>query len=255
MALSFLEHVAYDSIRICPVCDHSLGGVQISRSVEVVGFVSRNSAEYSVFAISFSVASQFMSEFEVLGNVGLGVWHWGLYYRNELLSVVTFGTPCFGGKRGQLACIANNNGARIIQLCRGGTVPTARTGVPSKSISMANRAMREKLGPYLAVAYADEALGEIGTIYQAAGAIYTGVTNPKGQANYLIHGKIRTAWQVRRLYGTRDRRKLLMIDPNLEVHALLPKHRYVFVSAPKRMKRRLINAMESMSEPFPQRGC
>ena len=168
------------------------------------------------------MADEFFGRFEILGNVGLGVWHWGLFHFDDLLSVVTYGTPCFGGKRGWVANIAETNNARVLQLCRGGTKPDAETGIPSKAISLSCRSMRDKVGPFVAVAYADEALGEIGTIYQAAGAIYTGMTNPKGQANYTIHGKMLTAWQVRRMYGTRDRQKLRKVDPELKVHPLKP---------------------------------
>ena len=96
--------------------------------------------------------------------------------------------------------------------------------------------MRAALGPFIAAAYADEDLGEIGTIYQASGAIYTGLTNPKGQANYFIDGKWRSAWSVRRRYGTRDRNRLLSIDPGLKLSLLRPKHRYIFVSAPRLTK-------------------
>jgi len=48
------------------------------------------------------------------------------------------------------------------------------------------------------VAYADVLYSEVGTIYQASNAIYTGLTNPKGQANYLINGKLLSGWIVRK---------------------------------------------------------
>lgn len=211
-------------------------------------------SDFEINAIRRSAANDFFSRFEILGNVGLGVWHWGLYRLGHLQSVVTFGTPCFGGKRGWISDIAESNNARVLQLCRGGTIPRADTGVPSKAISLACRSMRELVGPFVAVAYADESLGEIGTIYQAAGAIYTGMTKPKGQANYTMGGKMLSAWQVRRKYGTRDRTKLRKIDPGVEIHLLRPKHRYVFVSAARLMKRRITKQFSIRSEPYPQRG-
>src|SRR3954464_5924950 len=147
--------------------------------------------------LTLKEANNFLARFEILGNVGMGVWHWGLLHEQKLISVITFGTTCFGGKRGWISDIANDSGVRVLQLCRGGTIPGVPKGVPSRAISLACKAMRDRLGPFIATAYADEALGEIGTIYQASGALYTGVTAPKGQANYLINGKIRTAWEVR----------------------------------------------------------
>lgn len=199
-------------------------------------------------------AHNFLSRFEILGNVGLGVWHWGLRHDSDLVSVITFGTPCFGGKRGWVAKIANSNGLRLFQLCRGGTVPSAPKGTPSRAISLASKAMLKMHGPFIAVAYADEGLGEIGTIYQASGALYTGMTKPKGQANYIINGKKMSAWQVRRLYGTRDRNSLINIDSNLQINALKPKHRYLFILAPTSIKKRITDSIEFHLRPYPKRS-
>ncbi|SEP38355.1 hypothetical protein SAMN05216316_2703 [Nitrosovibrio sp. Nv6] len=198
-------------------------------------------------------ADDFLARFEILGNVGLGVWHWGLHDGDDLISVITFGTTCFGGKRGWIAKVAITNGVRVLQLCRGGTLPDITKGVPSRAISLACKAMRQVYGPFIAVAYADEALGEIGTIYQASGALYTGMTKPKGQANYLIDGKLKSAWQVRRIFGTRDRKCLAKIDPNIKVILLKPKHRYLFVCAHKEVKKRIMNALAEYIRPYPKR--
>lgn len=210
-------------------------------------------SETRIARIALSEAADFLAGFEILGNVGLGVWHWGLRHQHDLLSVITFGTTCFGGRRGWIANSANTNGARVFQLCRGGTLPDAPKGIPSRAISLASRAMRDLHGPFIAVAYADEALGEIGTIYQASGALYTGLTNPKGQANYIINDKLESAWQVRRKYGTRDRKRLAEIGLNVEVILLKPKHRYVFVCAPRLTKKRIINTVAKYVQPYPRR--
>lgn len=198
-------------------------------------------------------AEIFLARFEILGNVGLGVWHWGLWCQRDLLSVITFGTTCFGGQRGWIARTAKSNGVRVLQLCRGGTLPDAPKGVPSKAVTQSFRAMRELYGPFIAVAYADETLGEIGTIYQASGGLYTGLTNPKGQANYIVDGKRKSAWQIRKTYGTRDRKRLAEIDPNMKVLPLKPKHRYVFVCAPKAMKKRITKSIAEYVLPYPKR--
>lgn len=113
--------------------------------------------------------------------------------------------------------------------------------------------MRGQIGPFIAVAYANESLGEIGTIYQAAGATYTGLTVPKGQANYLVHGRWLTAWQVRKRYGTRDRIRLIKVDPDLQVRLLRPKHRYVFVSAAKIQKSKILGKLTRRGLPYPRR--
>jgi hypothetical protein len=114
--------------------------------------------------------------------------------------------------------------------------------------------MREHQGPFLAVAYADETLGEIGTIYQAAGAIYTGTTDPKGQADYIVNGRKRSAWQVRKRYGTRDRKALKRIDPAVTVMPLRPKHRYLFIGAEGSKRRTILSSVQAYSRPYPKRS-
>jgi hypothetical protein len=232
-----------------------MGIISLPGEVQGIGCMKFDAfRETRIQRIARTEADDFLARFEILGNVGLGVWHWGLHYEDDLLSVITFGTTCFGGQRGWIAKMATTNGVRVLQLCRGGTVPDVAKGLPSRAISLACKAMQGVHGPFIAVAYADETLGEIGTIYQASGAIYTGLTRPKGQANYVINGKFKSAWQIRRTYGTRDRKSLAQIDPNVSVILLKPKHRYLFVCAPKWIKKRITAELLEYVQPYPKRS-
>lgn len=204
-------------------------------------------------SVSRSTANRFLSEFEILGDVGLGVWHWGLFSGEDLISVISIGVPCFGGRRGWLADLGASRGICIRQLARGGTVPDAPVGTGSRAISLALRSHREVYGSFIAVAYADESLGEVGTIYQASGAVYTGMTEPKGQANYVLGGKRLSGWVVRKQFGTRCRKRLMEIDPSLQVLPLKRKHRYVFIGAPRLEKRRVVERLSRWIRPYPRR--
>src|SRR5687767_13445564 len=99
-----------------------LGTVQVSRSTET-HFVSEESSMGPIRPIHRRDADRFLANFEILGNVGLGVWHWGLQNNDQLHSVISFGVPCFGGKRGWISALAFKHGLRVFQLCRGGTSP------------------------------------------------------------------------------------------------------------------------------------
>jgi hypothetical protein len=108
-------------------------------------------------------------------------------------------------------------------------------------------------GPLIVVAYANPELGEIGTIYQACNAVYTGMTNPKGQANYVVLGKPMSGWQVRKRFGTRSRNKLREIDPDHQILPLSPKHRYILLAC-SRLKRKVIRQLLApYSLPYPRR--
>jgi hypothetical protein len=103
------------------------------------------------------------------------------------------------------------------------------------------------------VAYADEKYGEVGTIYQACNAMYLGMTDPKGQADYVIRGKRMSAWVVRKKYGTRDRRKLRRIDSRVRILPLRRKHRYLLVAGSSRFRRRVGELLESHLRAYPKR--
>ena len=194
-----------------------------------------------------------MRKYEHLGNTGLGVWHWGLKCKNKLLGVVSYGTTCFSVKRGWLASIAQKEGCNLIQLCRGGTAYDSPRGLASHLISLSNEMFYKQKGNLLIVAYADPALCEIGTIYQACNAIYTGMTNPKGQANYIIEGRKMTGWQVRKYYGTRDHSKLFEVDKNVQVLPLRNRHRYIMLAASPLKQRMLRKLLGTYMQPYPKR--
>lgn len=195
-------------------------------------------------------ADKFMKEFEHLGNIGLGVWHYGYYIDDKLASVLSFGVPCFSPKRSFLHVITSSYDLRLLQLCRGGTADWAPKNTPSHTIGLALHEIQKCFGCSLIVAYADPSIGEIGTIYQSCNAVYTGWTNPKGQANYIIGGKHMSGWSVRKLYGTRDRLQLRALFPDMIIEPLIPKLRYVLVAAPKSLKKIIINEMSTITLPY-----
>jgi hypothetical protein len=199
-------------------------------------------------------ANDFMKKYEHLGDVGLGVWHWGLILRGKLISVVSYGTTCFSNNRGWISRIAKEVGFGVIQLCRGATIPNAPKGAPSRLIGLSNKEMYKRRGSVLIVAYADQKLCEIGTIYQACNSVYTGMTDPKGQANYILHGERMSGWKVRKQFGTRDRKELIHIDPNCKVLPLRKRHRYIMISAPPLKKRYMQKLLSPYSLPYPSRS-
>lgn len=198
-------------------------------------------------------AEQFMRKFEHLGNVGLGVWHYGMFLDEVLSSVLSLGAPCFSGRRGDLAQLAQRQGIGIIQLCRGGTSSSAPRNTGSKAVSMMLGALEQQFGPTLVVAYADPRYGEVGTIYQACNAVHTGWTDPKGQANYVVHGRRMSGWMVRKTFGTRDRTLLRELDPAMRIEYLRPKLRYVMVAAGGVKRQHVLRELETLRKPYPKR--
>jgi hypothetical protein len=204
--------------------------------------------------ISFNEAAALYNKYEHLGDPGLGVYHWGTMYGNTLIAAVSFGAAGFAAHRGVIANAANKFGMRVFQLTRGGTLSSAPLWVPSWTVSRGLRAIRSLKGDCLIAAYSDAKFNEIGTIYQACNFLYLGMTNPKNQSTYIIHGKHRSAWIVRRMYGTRCLGHLRKIDPEVKKIPLNPKYRYVFPCASPSLRRRVMWSLRPYAQPYPKRS-
>ncbi len=205
--------------------------------------------------VNLKEANTFFENYEHLGNCGLGVWHWAASEDTEVLGVVSFGTTCFAPSRGIIARLAAEFALPVYQLCRGGTVPTATMNTPSRIVSGAMRAFRSDRGDCVIVAYSDREYNEVGTIYQACNALYTGVTAPKNQSNYVINGKSMSGWMVRKRFGTRAMSVLRRIDPKVVKRPLSSKYRYIFVQAPRKVKARFADRLQALIRPYPRRDA
>lgn len=203
--------------------------------------------------INHATARCFFKRYEHLGDCGLGVWHWGAFSGSRLIAVVSFGTTCFGRLRGSLSSIAKEFGLDIYQISRGGTAGTAPFNTPSRVVSAALSEFHKFRGDCLVVAYADRQYNEVGTIYQACNGVYTGLTQPKNQSNYLVRGRKMSGWVVRKKFGTRSMEALRRIDRRAVKVPLSRKYRYVFVQAPPLKRRRVLDALLRFSQPYPKR--
>lgn len=207
-----------------------------------------------VQCISKCEANEFFHQYEHLGNCGLGVWHYGCFIDGIVTAVISFGTVCFNPKRSRIGQFALDNNLKMIQLARGGTRFDAPKNSPSQAVSLVLKALRDKQGDAIVVAYSDMKWNEIGTIYQASNFLYLGMTNPRGQANYVINGEEMSGWTVRKRYGTRNMIQLKSIAGNVERIPLTPKHRYIFINAGSKMKSKASFALRDMIQPYPTRA-
>lgn len=206
-----------------------------------------------VIQINKKTAHDFFKEFEHLGNCGLGVWHFGCYENDVLLSVVSFGTACFNPNRSKIGKYATANNMKVIQLNRGGTRYDAPTNTASKAVALALKRVREIFGDTIIVAYSDTNWNEIGTIYQSTNFMYLGLTDPKGQSNYIINGRRISGWTIRKKYGTRDMKKLSLLFDDIIREPLTKKHMYMYVNASSFKKRKALKFFKDDIKPYPSR--
>lgn len=209
--------------------------------------------EYNVIKITEKAASEFMEKHEAMGNIGLGVWHYGLFDEDNLLSVVSYGMPCFSINRTLVGSIAKKFNCRVIQLCRGGVVMGSPKNIASQLIGSANKILYKEFGNLMIIAYADPEFSEIGAVYQASNALYLGQTNPKNQSNYIIEGIWLSGWDVRKKYGTRDFEKLKSIDPAAKKFPLSSKYKYLFIKATASVQSKIHLHLGKYKLPYPKK--
>jgi len=211
-------------------------------------------ANYSLKRISKCTAHNFYKNYEHLGNCGLGVWHYGLYNDDKLISVVSYGTANYNTNRSNLSIVAKMHNLKTIQLTRGGTMFDAPKNIPSMIIKMSLKCLRKEFGDSIIIAYSDTYWNEIGTIYQASNFLYLGHTNPKGQSNYIINGHKMTGWTVRKKYGTRDIAYLKTVAASVIRIPLTPKHKYLYINSSRTVKKYITKEISPTIKGYPKRS-
>jgi hypothetical protein len=206
-------------------------------------------------------ANPLILQYEYLGNAGSARIFYGLFAGPHLACVVAFGSTA-GTKVAESVC-GKEHASKVIELVRGCRTPWAHEHSASKLIAKACKLLAQEHGKNLVVAYADPAGGEIGTIYSAVNAYYTGMTN--GTEKYRTEdGRVRDAREVHGL--TRDRRngqltykrsraeqKAILIEQGARFFKGSPKYRFVLFAGDKRIKRLLRKALRWDVLPYPKR--
>jgi len=222
--------------------------------------LAANLKSATVREISFDEAKQVILANEWLANMGTTEWAYGLFFGDHLGGVVCFGSTA-GTNVASSVCGAEHK-HKVATLCRGASLPWAHKHTGSFLVSAACRAMVKK-GYHIIVCYSDPAAGEIGSIYQAANFLYSGLTQPTEQF-MTLDGKIHDSRQVSglardRTGGTlkykrsRAQQKKLLIEQGAEFFEGTPKHRYVGFFGDRRQKRMLQAALRWPVLPYPKR--
>ena len=201
--------------------------------------------------ISHRVASDFIREYEWLGNIGSAQQCFGLYADGELLSVACFTRVVAPG--GFLRLLPEVPRSKVYQLCRGASSPVAPRWAGSRVISGALRLLRVGGDVDLVFAYADSRAGEIGVVYQAANAFYIGMTDARGPGEYIINGDVMNPRSVFRRFGSAAHETLMSVDPNYQRIQRVKKHRYVFIVPRGLRRRRLLKMIAPLIASPPKR--
>jgi hypothetical protein len=152
----------------------------------------------------------------------------GLYIKNEMVGVVTYGIPaspslCMGICGQEYSAIV----LELNRLCLLDNYKNQSSFLIANSIKLLPR-------PTIVVSYADTAKGHIGYVYQASNFIFTGTTKERtdmsnGDGKHSRHGK----------------------DPSVRQFRSA-KHRYIYFHGNKRDKKKLLQLLKYKIEPYPK---
>ena len=219
--------------------------------LRIPALVLNGTAGVAVSELPFAVARSFIEQYEWLGNIGAAKYCYGLLVDGALASVVCYTTP--SSPIAYRSLLGSDFVATAFQLCRGATAYWAPKWAASKTISGSLKMLRRREGADLVIAYADPRAGEIGAVYQAANALYLGLTDSRGPGKYVIGGGEYHARAVQKHFGSAAHDYLVEVDPHYRRIQRTKKHRYCFVLARGIRRRTVLERVAHLIHPFPKR--
>lgn len=174
----------------------------------------------------------------------------GLFDGDELVGVVTYGTPMSSTLKTGLA--GEENAEHVIELNR----LVLRHNRPNEASFLVGRSLRElgKLGDFIVISYADTTQGHAGFVYQACNFTYHGLSarftdvKVRGQ-EHLHHASIGDKFRHHP-----NRRQVMRehFGDDLIEEERARKHRYVYCVGSRRFVRQARAAIRYPQEPYPK---
>jgi hypothetical protein len=147
----------------------------------------------------------------------------GVYLDTRLLGALTFGS----GPASAYKLVSNAKPEDCMTLTRLWLSDKLPSNSESRILSYAIRSLRKYGICKFLVSYSDPAVGHVGTIYQATGWFYTGLSSAMPLYDFG-DGIGRHSRSVSHAYGSHSLKYLNERGVNVKVIPQIPKHRYVY---------------------------
>ncbi len=217
-------------------------GVYPTRVSPVEGAVSR---------IDFAAAKEFITKYEWLGTIGAAKYCFGLTIRGQLAAVACYTAPSSPVAYSRV--LGPGLSRSVYQLCRGASAHWAPKWAASMTISRSLRILERHFAAKIVIAFADPEAGEIGAVYQAANALYLGLSDSRGPGKYIIGGVEYHARAVQKHFGCAAHDYLKEIDPEYQRIQRTKKHRYAFVLGRGAARKYILDRLKPLVRPYPKR--
>ena len=152
----------------------------------------------------------------------------GVFLGHRLLGALTLGVGPFNGYR----LVEGAAPADCLTLSRFRLSEELPKNSESRVLGVVLRSLRKHTNVKFLLSYADPAQGHLGTIYQATGWVYTGLSQAVPLYD-LGDGKIRHSRSLAHGFGTHSVRHFKAKGISIKVIPQSPKHRYLYFLDPK----------------------
>ena len=167
----------------------------------------------------------------------------GAFVEGKLLGALTFGA----GPHNAFALVEGACPDNCLTLTRLWLSEKLPPNSESRVISVCLRYLRKYTSLKFIITYADPVQGHVGTIYQATGWLYTGlsVATPKFD---IGDGVARHSRSLAQIFGSHSSKYLKEHGLGIKVLPQLPKHRYIYF-----LNRDYQNRLKPHTRPYPKK--
>ena len=196
---------------------------------------------------------EWLTSVHYAGRVPTISYAFGFYEDQELVGVITYGTPASAPLRSGIA--GEEHAHLVLELNR----LVFKREVKNGASELVGVSLRHLPKPSIVISYADTAQGHVGYVYQACNFIYTGLsakrTDWKVKGLEHLHGQTIADLSKAAAGGEKGSRAQFMRDKFGEDFYLEDrprKHRYIYICGSKSQKKRLTQALRYQPEPYPK---
>src|SRR5210317_600678 len=203
---------------------------------------------YSVEKISYEQTKPFLLEIHYAKRMPSISYAFGLFNKNNLCGVITYGTPPSATLRKGLAGPQNiKNIIELNRLCLKNNKKNEASILVSRSLKM--------LPPCIVISFADTSQKHIGYVYQATNFFYCGLSAKR--TDWKIKGKEHLHGQTiaDKYRGIKNRAEAIRKDygDNFYLEQRPRKHRYIYLVGNKKEKRKFKQDLNYSIKPYPKR--
>ncbi len=167
----------------------------------------------------------------------------GAFVEGKLFGVLTFGV----GPQNAFALVEGAHPDHCLTLTRLWLSEILPANSESRVISVCLRFLKKYTALKFIITYADPAQGHVGTIYQATGWLYTGLSEATPKFD-IGDGVARHSRSLAHAFGSHSLKYLSGRGLKIKVLPQIPKHRYIYF-----LDRHYQNKLKSPELPYPKR--